>query len=165
MISMIWAMDEDQRIGQENDLPWHLPNDLKYFKAKTLEKPIVMGRKTYESFGAKPLPKRENWILTTQKGAIEPKPNVHVVHHLESVVQKAKEDDQEWMIIGGSQIYRLFWPYADRLYVTRIHHTFTGDTFFPEVDWSIFQLVNTEQGIVDEKNNYAHTFEIYERKS
>ncbi|RIW28489.1 dihydrofolate reductase [Bacillus salacetis] len=162
MISFIWAMDENGVIGYENKLPWRIPEDLKFFKEKTMGHPIVMGRKTFESIG-KPLPGRENIVLTRDvsyeaEGCI-------VYHEIEDVLHYAEEKEVEVMVTGGAEIFKKFIPFADKLYVTRIYETFEGDTFFPELDWDDYQLISTQQGIENEQNPYHYVFEIYEKKS
>ncbi len=160
-ITMIWAQDANGLIGRDNALPWRIPADMAYFKQETLGKPVVMGRKTWESFGGKPLKDRQNIVLTrdvswTAEGA-------HVVHTTEEAL--AASESGEVMIIGGSQIYALFLPLADRLRVTRVHEQFEGDAFFPTVDWSEWTLTESTEGPRDEKNKYVYVFEIYERSS
>lgn len=160
-ITMIWAQDTNGLIGQDNALPWRIPADMAYFKQETLGKPVVMGRKTWESFGGKPLKDRQNIVLTrdaswTAEGA-------HVVHTVEEALTASV--GEEVMIIGGSQIYELFLPLADRLRVTQVQEAFEGDAFFPTVDWSEWKLTESTEGPRDEKNKYVYVFEIYERSS
>jgi len=162
MISMIWAMGKDQVIGRNGTMPWHLPRDLAFFKEKTLGKPIVMGRKTWESFGSKPLPKRTNIVLTRDESFTLPPEQGIVIHDLQDALPYARE--QELMVIGGSQIYEQMMPMADRLYCTFIDEAFEGDTFFPEIDWEQWQVVEETPGITDEKNPYRYRFVIYDRK-
>lgn len=161
-ISMIWAMGKDQVIGRNGGMPWHLPKDMAYFKRMTLNKPILMGRKTWESFGSKPLPNRTNIVLTRDPGfQLKPQEGI-VIHELEDAL--AYEGEQELMVIGGAQIYELMLPKADRLYVTFIDHAFEGDTFFPEVNREEWQVVEEVPGITDENNPYRYRFVTYERK-
>ncbi|WP_046226542.1 dihydrofolate reductase [Paenibacillus dauci] len=160
-ITLIWAQGREGIIGKDNDMPWKLPKDMAYFKQQTQHKTIVMGRKTWNSFGSKPLPNRKNIILTRDV-SFEAK-EVQVLHSVEEATQLASTEE-ELMIIGGSQIYKEFLNYADRLLVTRIEQDFEGDTYFPEVDWSEWTLVNTVPGIRDEKNDYDYRFEEYKRK-
>ncbi|MFC0559457.1 dihydrofolate reductase [Halalkalibacter alkalisediminis] len=159
MISFVVAMDRNRLIGKENQLPWHLPADLAYFKKVTTGHTIVMGRKTYESIG-RPLPKRKNVVLTRSEG-FEAE-GCEVVHHVEDVLKMAKQED-EFFVIGGTQVFSLFWEHVDRLYVTYIDETFEGDTYFPEIDADSWELVSVEHGFVDEKNRYPHEFRLYER--
>jgi dihydrofolate reductase len=157
MISFVVAMDENRAIGKDNDLPWYLPNDLKHFKKTTMGKPIVMGRKTYESIG-KPLPGREN-IVVTRDQSYEAE-GTTIVHSVDEVLQINAE---EVCVIGGSEIFKQFLPVADRLYITEIHHTFEADTYFPELNDNEWKEVSRTEGIVDEKNKYPHEFVVYEK--
>lgn len=129
MISLMVAHDPNHVIGVDNQLPWHIPEDLAYFKKHTVGKGIVMGRNTYESIG-RPLPKRRNIVISRKKDLqIE---GTDVVHSLEDAIGLAKEVHDEVMVIGGEQIFRSILPQADRLYITLIHKEYEGDTFFPE---------------------------------
>lgn len=157
MISFVVAMDENRAIGKDNDLPWYLPNDLKHFKNVTMGKPIVMGRKTYESIG-KPLPGRENIVVTRDEHYQAE--GTTVVHSVDEVLKKEAE---ELCVIGGTEIFKLFMPVADRLFVTEIHHTFDADTYFPEINRDEWREVSREPGFVDEKNKYPHDFVVYEK--
>lgn len=157
MISFVVAMDENRAIGKDNDLPWYLPNDLKYFKKTTMGKPIVMGRKTYESIG-KPLPGREN-IVVTRDQSYEAE-GTTILHSVDEILQINAE---EICVIGGSEIFKQFLPVADRLYITEIHHTFDADTYFPELKDNEWKEVSRTTGIVDEKNKYPHDFVVYEK--
>lgn len=160
MISMIVAADENNVIGKDNQLIWHLPDDLKFFKQKTSGHCIIMGRNTFESVG-KPLPNRTNIIITRDKNyAAE---GCVVVHSLEAALEKAHEVDPNPFIVGGEQIYRLALPLAETIYLTRIHHEFEGDRHFPGLgdEW-----VETESipHTTDEKHAYAFTFKTYEKR-
>ncbi|WP_153979012.1 dihydrofolate reductase [Paenibacillus xylanilyticus] len=159
-IELVWAMGENGVIGLNNTIPWRLPKDMAFFKCRTLNKTIIMGRNTWESFGGKPLPQRRNIVVTRDLNyKVE---QAEVVHSIEEGLEATKEE--ELCVIGGSQVYREFLPLADRLVVTRIHEEFEGDTFFPDVDWSEWELKEQIEGEQDEKNVYAYTFEFYERK-
>ena len=158
MISLIVAVAENGVIGRKGELPWRLSDDLKRFKAITMGKPIVMGRKTWESIG-RPLPGRQNIVITRQPGfAAE---GCDVVGSTREAVTVAGDAD-EIMIIGGSEVYALFLPEAGRVYLTRVHATVEGDAFFPELgdEWL---LVGNESHSADEKNEFDVTFRIYER--
>jgi len=160
-ISMIAAMTDARVIGIENRLPWKLPNDMKWFRQHTLGKPIIMGRKTFESFGSKPLPDRTNIIITRDKsyqanGSL-------VVHSIEEALQVAGDVD-EVMIIGGASFYEQMLPRADRLYLTFVHADIQGDAWFPEIDFSQWQEVEHIDYEADEKNPHPHTFVILDRK-
>jgi dihydrofolate reductase len=158
MLSLIWAMDQNQLIGKGNELPWRLPADLAFFKKNTQGHPVIMGRKTFDSLG-RPLPNRENIIISRDTELhID---NCVVVHSIEGA--KLHVGDKKAFVIGGAEIYKLFLPYADELIVTRVHDTFEGDTHFPEVNWKEWTLMEAQQGNLDEKNVYAHTFETYRR--
>lgn len=160
MISFIAAMDENQVIGHENKMPWHLPADLKHFKEVTSGHPIIMGRKTYEAIG-RPLPKRQNIIVTNKKDFVAE--GCEVVHSLDEAKRMA-DTKEEIFVIGGETLFAQFMPAAERMYLTIIHDTFPGDTYFPE--WRTEDWVTTEkkQGKTDEKNRYSHTFITLERK-
>ncbi|MDO7904899.1 dihydrofolate reductase [Paenibacillus sp. JX-17] len=159
-ISMIWAMSRDGLIGKNNGLPWRLPRDMAFFKEQTLQKTIVMGRKTWESFGSNPLPNRKNIVLTRDS---EYRADGADVAHTVAEIQQL-DHNEEIMIIGGAEIYKLFWPLADRLMVTEIDAAFAGDTYFPKLDWSPWRIVEEFQGIKDDKNPYDYRFLTYERR-
>jgi dihydrofolate reductase len=159
-ISFILAMDLQQAIGLGNDLPWRLPADLAYFRKTTSDHTILMGRKTYESIG-KPLPNRTNVIITknkdfTAEGCI-------IVHSVEEAV--AHFAGEEVFVIGGAEVFKLFMPVVDRLYITLIEHEFEADTYFPDFDIDDWQLLSSEEGITDEKNPYAFSFLVYEKRT
>jgi dihydrofolate reductase len=161
IISLIWAMDENRLIGIDNRLPWKLPADMKWFRRHTLGKPIIMGRKTFDSFGGRPLPERTNIVVTrdknyTAEGAV-------VVYSIDEALQAAG-DAAEVMIIGGASFYQQMLPRADRLYVTQVHGSFEGDAWFPEFDMSVWLESGREEHPVDEKNGYACTFQSFERR-
>jgi dihydrofolate reductase len=158
-ISFIVAMDIQQAIGLGNDLPWRLPADLAYFKKTTLNHTILMGRKTYESMG-KPLPSRTNVILTQNK-EYEAE-GCTIVHNVEEAVALFK--NEEVFVIGGAEIFKLFMPFVDRLYITLIEHEFEADTYFPEFDIEDWNLVSSEDGIKDAKNPYDYSFLVYEKR-
>nr|AIA18731.1 Dihydrofolate reductase [uncultured bacterium] len=158
-ISFIFAMDRNRAIGKDNGLPWHLPADLKFFRKVTMGNPILMGRKTYDSIG-KPLPGRENVILTrnktfTAEGCV-------VVHTVAEAIERYR--DQELFVIGGVEAFRLFLPHVSRMYITEIEHEFEADTFFTQLDLTGWELVSSEQGPQDEKNPYEYYFRVYEKK-
>jgi len=158
-ISLIGAMSKERAIGADNQMLWHLPKELGHFKRTTLNKTVVMGRKTYESLG-KPLPNRRNVILTRQKDLhIE---GCDIVHSVEETLQKYGED--ELMITGGGEIYELFMPIADRLYLTKVDvNIANADAFFPEFDEKEFQLTSSEYVEKDEKNEHSFTICVYDR--
>ncbi|MDT2045969.1 dihydrofolate reductase [Priestia flexa] len=158
MISLIVAMDNNRLIGKENDLPWRLPADLQYFKQTTMGHTIVMGRKTFESIG-KPLPNRRNVILTGNKDYHHE--GVKVIHSVDDLM--SLEEESELFVIGGATVYEQTMNVATRLYVTHIEEAFEGDTYFPEIDSSVWKEVSKKQGIKDEKNPYVYYFTVYER--
>ncbi len=158
MISFIWAMDRNGLIGKENQLPWHLPADLAYFKKITVGSTIIMGRKTFEAIG-RPLPKRNNIVLTTQTERIE---GVTIVHSISELLNNIS-NEEECFVIGGALIFKELFPYASKLYITKIDEVFDGDIFFPAYNESEWKVVSKEVGEVDEKNKYPHTFFVYER--
>ncbi|MGG1574168.1 dihydrofolate reductase [Fictibacillus sp. NRS-1165] len=157
MISFVFAMDENGLIGNRNELPWHLPADLQYFKKVTMGKPIVMGRKTFDSIG-KPLPGRENIILTRNESFQAE--GCTIIH---SVQQALERKEEEVCVIGGAEVFSLFMPYVQRMYITKINESFQGDTYFPEIDESEWKLVSETPGIVDGKNKYSHDFLVMEK--
>ncbi|GAM15289.1 dihydrofolate reductase [Mesobacillus selenatarsenatis] len=162
MISLIWAMDENRVIGYHNQLPWRLPEDLKFFKRVTIGHPIAMGRKTYDSIG-KPLPGREN-IVITRDDNYDPE-GCTVMHSIEEMLAyAAKNQSEEIFVIGGAEIFKEVLQHADKLYLTMIHHQFEGDTFFPVFDIDKWELESREIGLRDEKNPYDYEFLIYKRK-
>lgn len=159
MISMIVAADENNVIGKDNQLIWHLPDDLKFFKQKTSGHCIIMGRHTFESVG-KPLPNRTNIIITRDKNYKAE--GCKVVHSLEDALELAKEDDNPF-IVGGEQIYRLALPIADEVFLTRIHHEFEGDRHFPELgeEWILTESIPHPK---DEKHEYSFAFKTYRKR-
>ncbi|OKL40170.1 dihydrofolate reductase [Pontibacter flavimaris] len=162
MIAIVVAAAENNVIGKDNDLIWYLPADLKHFKRLTMGHPMVMGRKTYEAIG-KPLPGRTSIVITSQQdykaeGCI-------VVHSLEEALTKGREMDAEQVsIIGGATIYQQALPLTDKVYFTRVHHTFEGDAYFPELPQKEWQVVEQQFHEPDEKNKYSYTFLTLERK-
>lgn len=163
MLTFVWIEDENQLIGQANQLPWHLPADLKHFKAVTVGDAVLMGRKTYEALPIKPLPNRRNIILTRNKDYVAP--GAEVFHSKEAILSAVDTDQQTLHIIGGGEIYRLFIDEVDELYQTIIEGDFEGDTYFPTLDFSEFELLSKKEGTVDEANRYPHTFYHYRRKN
>lgn len=160
-LSLIAAMAKNRVIGHHNRLPWHLPADLRRFKQITLGKPIVMGRRTFESIG-RPLPGRKNIILTAEEH-YQPK-GCTVVHSMEEVLREAGGAD-ELMVIGGASLYVLFLPHADRLYLTLIGADYEGDTFFPIIDPSEWCEIERQDFPPDENFPHPYRFVILERKN
>ena len=160
-MTFIWAMGSNGVIGRDNKLPWRLPRDMAFFKEKTMGKTVLMGRKTWESFGGKPLPGRDNVVLTRDPDYEAP--GAQIIHTIEEAVELGK--NKEIMVIGGAEIYYKLLPVADCLIVTRIDETFEGDTYFPEVDFGDWILQEEIEGITDAKNPYSYRFCTYIRKS
>lgn len=161
-IAIIVAVDQQNGIGKQNDLLCHLPNDLKRFKELTLNHSVIMGRKTYLSLPKRPLPGRKNIVLTAQKGNLDGE--CVVVSSLESAFEAVK-GEEEVFVMGGASVYEQALPQADKIYLTRIHHSFAeADVFFPAVDLDQWQLVAKEEHRADERHCYDYTFETYIRK-
>ncbi len=161
LLSLLVAADENNVIGKDNKLPWHLPNDLKYFKNLTWGMPILMGRKTFDSIG-KALPGRKSIVITRNKDWAHE--NVEVVLSIEEAISSAKADDiNEIFVIGGAEIFSSSFDKADRIYLTRIHHQFDGDVYFPELHVDDWALVQNKFCHADDKNAYSHTFQVWNR--
>lgn len=160
LVSMIVAMTRNGVIGKDNDMPWHLPCDLAYFKQTTLGKPVVMGRNTFNSIG-KPLPGRRN-IIVSRSLAEAPQGTEVVASPADALA--LLQDEVEVMVMGGGQLYDAFMPLSQRLYLTRIEVELDGDTYFPfqAADWA---LVSEQLRPADERNEYQCRFQVYERKS
>ena len=161
LISLIVAMDQQRLIGRNNQLPWHISADLQYFKKITLGKPIIMGRKTHESIG-RALPGRKNIVLTHDKTFKAT--GCDVVHSVEQALQSAG-DVAEVMVMGGASLYALFLPVTDRLYITEVAASLTGDTWFPEWDRVLWTLASEVQHKADDKNSYDYCFKVLDRKN
>lgn len=162
--SILVAAAENQVIGRDGDLPWHLSADLQRFKRLTMGHPIVMGRKTYESIG-RPLPGRTSIVITRQTNyqAVE---GVVVVNCLEEAIRFAESlqgPDDEVFVIGGAEIYRTALPLAKRVYLTRVHAQVDGDVTFPVLEDHVWQLVEEQQHPADEKNSLDYSFQLFER--
>jgi dihydrofolate reductase len=158
-ISLIVAVDAQNGIGKNNQLPWHLPADLKHFKTLTTGHSIIMGRKTFDSIG-KALPNRRNIVISRQLKADNE--GVETVRSLEQALQLCAAED-EIFIIGGAQIFKLALPLADTLYLTVIHHNFEADTFFPEIGGVDWIELESHTHLPDEKNKYSYTFIKYRK--
>jgi len=164
-ISLVWAMAQNRVIGRNNQLPWYLPEDLKYFKRITLGKPVIMGRKTFDSIG-KPLPGRTNIVVTRNRDwSFE---GVRTVDSLEAAWELCEnqaivDGTEEAMIIGGAEIYRQAMPLADRLYLTEVHADVEGDATFPEFDRSQWQEIAREDFEASGPNPYNYSFIILEK--
>ena len=163
VISLIVAASTNNAIGKNNQMLWHLPNDLKFFKNTTWAMPVAMGRKTFESLGSKPLNGRVNIIITKQKNW---KANgVVVVNSIEDAVFVAQQNDfKEIMIAGGGEIYKQALDKAHRIYLTRVHAEIEGDTFFPEFNKSKFKLTTNRDFEADDKHAFAYSFQTWDKK-
>lgn len=160
MITLIAAAAENNALGKDNDLLWHLPEDFKRFKQITSGHYIIMGRKTFESF-PKPLPNRTHIIITRQEEYLVE--GCLVVHSLEEALEIAPQNE-EVFIIGGAQIYEQALPFADKIDLTRVHIELDADAFFPEYNTSEWNLVFSEKHFKDEKHQYDFTFETHIKK-
>jgi len=164
-IAMIWAMANNGVIGRQNKLPWHLPNDLKYFKRLTSGKTVIMGRKTYESIG-RPLPNRINIVITRAKDFHAE--GIKVVNSLPAALELAAAETliasaEEVIVIGGAEIYKLCLPLAERLYVTLVHADVDGDARFPEWDRQAYQEIGREDFSADGPNPYDYSFVVFDK--
>lgn len=160
-ISVIAAMSENRVIGRDGSLPWHLPTDLARFKAITTGHTVIMGRKTFESVG-QPLPNRRTIIITRNDDY--QCAGVFIAHSLDEALDHAARED-EIFILGGEAVYRIALPRADRLYLTIIHATIEGDTYFPTLNFDDWKLVEDERYEVDDRHAYGFSFRRYERTS
>ena len=165
-LSMMVAKASNNVIGRDNKLPWYLPNDLKYFKQVTFGKPVIMGRKTWESLKG-PLPGRTNIVITRQADYVAE--GAKVVTTLDEAVEMAEnvafiEGQEETVIMGGAEIYQLALPKADRLYLTEVHAEVDGDTFFPDYDATEWNEIGREDFAAEGPNPYDYSFVVYERK-
>jgi dihydrofolate reductase len=159
VITLIVAVADNGVIGRDNALPWHLPEDLKRFKRLTMGKPMVMGRKTFESIG-KPLPGRQNIVVT--RDANYRREGVTVVHGVDDAV-RAAAGAPEIMVIGGADLFRLFLPRATRVHLTRVHADIAGDVLWQGLD-DTWRVVESEQHVADERHAYSMTFEVWEKR-
>jgi dihydrofolate reductase len=162
-ISIIVAVSEKGVIGRGGELPWRLSADLRRFKQITMGHTIIMGRRTWESIG-RPLPGRKTIVVTRNAGYRTDFSEVLTAESVEDALQKtAQGQDDEAFIVGGAELYRTALPQADRLYFTRVNAKVEGDSFFPDVAWNEWQLIESEQHAADDKNEYPFSFEVYER--
>lgn len=165
IISMIAALSQNRVIGKNNDLPWKLPDDMKFFMEKTKRHPVIMGRKNYDSIPPKfkPLPDRTNIVVTRQKNFEAP--GCLVVDSLEKALSKAGNvETNEIFIIGGAEIYKLGLPYANRLYLTEIQATIDGDTFFPVFDLDVWRETSRHHHEMDQRHAYSFDFVTYDKR-
>lgn len=160
MLSMIWAEDENGLIGKNGSIPWHLPADMHYFKQITINHTVIMGKNTYLSLG-KPLINRKNIVLSHSLQVNND--NVRVFDNLDLLKQYINKQKNEIFVIGGAHLYQQFLPIAQRLYVTKIHNKFDGDTYAPKFSLDEWILVKKEEHSADQKNNYSYDFTVFDR--
>jgi len=161
ILKAIVAYADNHVIGKDNDLIWHLPDDLKHFKRHTKGRTIIMGRKTWDSLGGRPLPNRRHIVITRTHGFLAE--GAEVVHTLEDAIALAKHEE-EVFVVGGAQIYELAMPFLDVLEITEVHALPEGDTYFPKWDSSVFDLVSQDNRLADEQHEYSFTFKTWMRK-
>jgi dihydrofolate reductase len=159
MISLIVAVSDNQVIGRDNALPWHLPGDLQRFKALTMGKSMLMGRRTFESIG-RALPGRVSLVLTRSRDWSAP--GVRVVHSCDEAIACAGRTD-ELVVIGGAEVFRLAWPHVERIYLTRVHAELQGDTHFPVLASAEWRELERETHAADARHAHAMTFSTLER--
>ena len=160
MISILVAADQNNAIGKNNQLLWHLPADLKHFKQLSSGHTVIMGRKTYDSIG-KPLPNRRNIVITRQ--TYIDIPGCEVVNSLEDAIALSSQDGHVF-IIGGGEIYRQAMDVSDTIFITRVHHQFDADTYFPAIDAHTWVEKEREDHPADAKNLFAYSFFVYKRR-
>lgn len=161
MLIFVWAQDKQGLIGKNGQLPWHLPNDLKFFKEVTLGQSIVVGRATFEGMGKRLLPNRHTMVMSKQ--ANYDANGAEVVSDLQTIIEDSQFTDL--YVIGGAMLFEELQDHVQVLYCTKINENFDGDTYFPsDFPWNDFVKMKSIAGICDEKNKYEHRFEIYQRK-
>ena len=159
MVSIIVAIAQNGTIGDKNALLWHIKEDMRFFRTTTSGHPVIMGRKTFESLGSKPLPKRTNIVITRAEREFE---GALTAHSLEEAIRMAG-DDEEIFVMGGAQIYREALPVVDRMYITHVGRDYEGDTVFPEIDYSKWKLVDVVRHERGEEYEYPFEFRTYDR--
>lgn len=162
-LMMIVAMAKNRMIGLNNKMPWHLPDDLKYFKAQTLNKPVIMGRKTFESIGARALPNRPNLVISRNPDFKAE--GIKVFNSVEKAIESVSDDAPEIVIMGGAQIYAQWIDKVDRLLITEVDAEPEGDAFFPQLDNQAWLEVSRKAHAADENHCYAFDFVEYQRRS
>jgi dihydrofolate reductase len=162
MISIIVAVSEDLGIGKDNELLWHIPEDLKRFKKLTLGNTVIMGKKTWESLPRRPLPGRKNIVLTDISG--ESVDSAVTAYSIGDALEECNKQD-EIFVIGGGSVYRQFMPVADRLYISHVHKTAPADVYFPEIDPVIWEAIEKEEFVAPDKDGISYTYIIYERRN
>lgn len=158
-ISLIAAVAENNAIGKDNQMPWHLPDDMKWFKKHTVGCDVIMGKKTFFSLQVHPLPKRKNIVISRNPELIE---GCTMASSIEDALEKMDAENENF-VIGGGTIYEQFWPLAQKLYITRIFHSFEADTFFPVIDPKEWRLVFSNPHPADERHAFNFEFQIFER--
>ena len=159
MVSIIVAIAQNGTIGDKNALLWHIKEDMRFFRTTTSGHPVIMGRKTFESLGSKPLPKRTNIVITRAEREFE---GALTAHSLQEAIRMAG-GDEEIFIMGGAQIYREALPVVDRMYITHVGRDYEGDTVFPEIDYSKWKLVDVVRHERGEEYEYPFEFRTYDR--
>ena len=165
-IALIAALDRNRVIGRNNDLPWRLPDDMKYFMETTMGHPVIMGRRNFDSIPPKyrPLPGRTNIVLTRKNNFDAP--GFLVAHHPDEALAMAREkEEKEIFIIGGAEVYSLFMNQADFLYLTEIDAAVSGDTFFPKINSEEWIEISRRHHSADERHAYSFDFVVYERRT
>ena len=160
-IILIAAAGENNALGLDSDLPWHLPDDFKRFKQLTTGHKIIMGRKTFETF-PKPLPNREHLVITRDKN-YHPKFECKLFHSLKDAINYAEEDSETY-VIGGGEIYNLALPFATKIELTRVHASFEADTYFPVLNENEWSLIEEEHHVKDESHQFDFTYQTFVRK-
>jgi dihydrofolate reductase len=161
MISIIVAVSEDWGIGKDNELLWHISEDLKRFKRLTIGNTVIMGKRTWESLPKRPLPSRKNIVLTDDPDEIIE--DAVTAYSLQDSLNKC-DKDKEIFIIGGGSIYRQFMPIADRLFITHVHRKAPADIYFPEIDLGIWEITEKEEFKTYDNDSIPYTYTIYQRK-
>lgn len=157
MLSLIVAIAENNVIGKDNKLIWHISEDLKRFKSITSGNTMIMGRKTFESLPGV-LPNRKHIIVTRDNKYTVDSDQVSVIHDLDSFIKAHEKSDEEIFVIGGAEIYKQVLPYCNKLYLTKVHNSFEGDTYFPEIDYSKYETEYLSDKINDEKSGITYSF-------
>ena len=160
-ITLVAAIASNNVIGKENSLPWNIPEDLKRFKQMTSGNTILMGRKTFDSIG-RPLPNRQNIVMTKDENF--EREGIKVINDFDEALELIKESNEDVFVIGGSKIYELFEPVANKLAITRILKDFEGDAFFPDINWELWQI-EKEENFFDEKSNIECKLIEYSKKT
>lgn len=160
-VSLIVAMDKNRVIGKDNDIPWRIPNDWQYVKKMTTGYSIILGRKNFESIG-RALPNRRNIVLTRDRNFSFL--GCEIAHSKEEALALC-ENEAEIFIFGGEEIYKMFLPDVEKMYITKIDHAFEGDTFFPEIDFAKWNEVSVEKGMKNDANPYDYYFHVYEKEN